>query len=714
MQTIRKIGDGFLFGGIIFLLFLLVFQNRVFIPNWLQVIGRMHPMLLHFPIVLLLLSFLTAWLPLKDKNNEGLMLLRLIAALSAVITAIMGLLLSFTEGMSGSTLQWHKWTGVSIALLGFVFYTFPQLFSNRKVFEKCYTLFAAMIIILAGHFGADLTHGENYLVAPVTAEEKLVPVDEAIIFKDVIKPILDKKCASCHGEGSMKGGLILQDTADLLRGGKTGPLFIAGDPDKSLIIHRLLLPEDEKKHMPPITKPALAKDEIALIHAWIKAGAVMNTKLISLPAKDSFRILASRFLAPSDQPLDQPVYDFPAADEKKIAALNNNYRVIEQQGFNSPTLAVHFYGRYAYDKKSMEELLPIKQQIIELSLAKMPVKDEEMQVVKQMVNLQKLNLNYTDITSKALDQLQTLKKLNELTLAGTSISVQSLQQLMSSLPQLASVVIWDTKMDSTQIVSLQNKFKKIHIETGYKDDGQTMIALSAPMIKKPSSVFDNEIAIELKHPFRGVEIRYTLDGSEPDSINGAVYKEPLQLDSSAFLIAKAYKQGWYGSNEVKAFYAKRGFKPDSIQLNTEPNPRYNAKATILSDDDLGDVNFGNGQWMGYHKDDASYTLYFNEPKNVKQVLVGSLTSTGAYIFPPVEVEVYGGKEKGDMKLLGKIKPKTPQKGEEPSLNPYKISFASTEVKCLKVIAKPLTVLPSWLHPPKGERPWVFVSEIVVN
>src|SRR5689334_1796419 len=124
MQTIRKIGDGVLFGSVIFFLFLLVFQHRINIPAWLQVGGRMHPMFVHFPIVLLLISFITVWIPLKEKNNDWLMMLSLVAALSAVITAIMGLLLSLTDGRSGKVLEWHKWAGVSIAILGFVFYTF--------------------------------------------------------------------------------------------------------------------------------------------------------------------------------------------------------------------------------------------------------------------------------------------------------------------------------------------------------------------------------------------------------------------------------------------------------------------------------------------------------------------------------------------------------------------------------------------------------------
>src|SRR5690348_5288441 len=112
MKNMRKIGEGFLLAFIIFLLFILFFENRVQILAWLKVAGRMHPMFLHFPIVLLIVFFLTLWLPLKEENEGWIKMLGLFAALSAAVTAIMGLLLSLEQGQSGYTFEWHKWGGI--------------------------------------------------------------------------------------------------------------------------------------------------------------------------------------------------------------------------------------------------------------------------------------------------------------------------------------------------------------------------------------------------------------------------------------------------------------------------------------------------------------------------------------------------------------------------------------------------------------------------
>jgi uncharacterized membrane protein len=671
----------------------------------------MHPMFLHFPIVLLLLSFFTFWLPEKIQNKEWFNILRLVASLSAVVTAIMGIILSLEDGRSGNVLQWHKWTGVSIALLSFLFYSFHNFFSH-KLIGRPFTIIASFCIIIAGHFGASLTHGENYLLAPVSTEEKkIVSIDKAMVYPDVIKPVFEQKCFSCHGAGSIKGGLALDDSSAIMYGGKTGPLFVAGSPDSSLLIHRILLPASDKKHMPPVSKPALADDEIALLKAWIKSGGLMNKKIIELPEHDTFRMVAAKFLGPSEKELQQTAYDFPAADEKKISALNNNYRVIEPQGKGSPALSVHFYGKNAYSKKSLEELLPLKQQIIQLSLARMPVKDDDLAIVKQMTNLRVLNLNYTDVTSKGLEQLRGLNKLQEVALSGTAIDRQALEKI-AALPALKSVYIWNTGIDSTQILSVHNKFKNVSFETGFADDG-TMLPLTPPMIQNVTGMFERDTQVVIKHPFKGADIRYTLDGTEPDSVKSPLYKDSIPLTTTTRLIARAFKKGWYGSPPAEAIYIKKGIKPDSIILETQPDPKFKGTGKLLSDGDIGDMNFGNGQWLGYRKSKASFIIYFKQARPVREILVSLLKSTGQYVFPPSVLEVWGGSEKNRLKLLGKLKPSMPSKDDPATLMPLQIKFPEATVNYLKIIAEPLPKLPAWSKE-KKEAPWILMSEVVVN
>ncbi|MBK9490155.1 MAG: hypothetical protein IPO07_16320 [Haliscomenobacter sp.] len=102
------------------------------IPSWLQVVGRMHPLLLHFPIVLLVIAAVWA-LFLRQKKHQGgigknrnrrldLLLLRPLRGFSA----LMGLFLSQEEGYNAEAIAWHKWTGVVVSLAAFGWFTFKN------------------------------------------------------------------------------------------------------------------------------------------------------------------------------------------------------------------------------------------------------------------------------------------------------------------------------------------------------------------------------------------------------------------------------------------------------------------------------------------------------------------------------------------------------------------------------------------------------------
>src|SRR3546814_6491862 len=56
MKLLKNITLNLILGLNVFILFFLLAEGRIVIPPALQVLGRMHPLLLHFPIVLLFLA----------------------------------------------------------------------------------------------------------------------------------------------------------------------------------------------------------------------------------------------------------------------------------------------------------------------------------------------------------------------------------------------------------------------------------------------------------------------------------------------------------------------------------------------------------------------------------------------------------------------------------------------------------------------------------
>jgi len=82
--------------------------------------------------------------------------------------------------------------------------------------------------------------------------------------------VFNKSCIGCHGAGKAKGGIHLTDQAAILKGGKEGPVVVAGDPAGSLLM-KAMKSEPGAKPMPPSGK--LADDEVKKVEDWIKGGA---------------------------------------------------------------------------------------------------------------------------------------------------------------------------------------------------------------------------------------------------------------------------------------------------------------------------------------------------------------------------------------------------------------------------------------------------------
>ena len=93
----------------------------------------------------------------------------------------------------------------------------------------------------------------------------------------------------------------------------------------------------------------------------------------------------------------------------------------------------------------------------------------------------------------------------------------------------------------------------------------------------------------------------------------------------------------------------------------------------------------------------------------KFLLLTSLVDVGAYIMPPAEIQVWGGTG-SNMSLLGKLTPKQPSKDTMAYQASYTIPLKPAMVKNMKVVVRPIPVLPRW-HPGKGDKSWIFFDEM---
>jgi hypothetical protein len=642
--------------------------------------------------------------------------LLLIGALFAAVTVIMGLFLSREEGYAGEILLYHKWTGAGIFFLSSIIYWVRNAGWYKTVSARAVALVTVVALILTGHYGAALTHGSDFIWEPVLNQKQMaaVPVEQAVVYNDVIRPILEQKCTSCHNPDKLKGELVLTDPASILKGGKSGKLLVPGNPGMSLLLQRVHLPIAEKKHMPPSGKAQLTLQEISLLTLWVKQKADFKKKVIDFPATDSLRLLATSYLQPANEEVE---YDFPAADEDKVKALNTDYRTILPLARESPALAVNIYNAASYNVKQLDDLADIKKQVISLNLNKMPVKDADIKSITQFENLRKLDLNFTDVTAAGLKQLGSLKHLENLTLSGTKLDLNDFKGLIPGLKSVKTLAVWDTKLSAADVEQLQRANKGVDIIGGFKDDGKNPLKLNPPQVKNSSTIFTQSLAVDISHPIKGVDIRFTTDGTEPDSVKSPLFDKML-INNNMTIKAKAYKNGWYGSDLVTFEFFKSAFKPDSGTLLTPLNRVHQAEGVrTFFDQKLGAIGANNpawaNNWAGVRNNDMAFVSEFKKPVTISSLGLHYMVEEDTGIFPPELVEIWGGTTRDNMKLLAKFKAPMPVKGEKPSLKTIEGKFKPQTVSYIKIVAKPLEKIPEW-HRNKEKRALLLVDEMFLN
>jgi uncharacterized membrane protein/mono/diheme cytochrome c family protein len=693
--------------------------DRLQVPGWLQVVGRMHPLVLHFPIVLLVLYIVWSVF-LQAKTRTGLTgpedeigkWLLLGSAFSSAITALMGFLLSKEQGYNQQALWWHKWGGVAISLFSFLWYAYRNSIHSRKYMPQLAAIISFILIVFTGHQGSNITHGENYLLAPVTPEKvkPVVAIEEAVVFNDMVKPILETKCMSCHSSKKAKGELIMETEALLLKGGKHGVLWTSGQPELSLLVQRIHLPEAEKKHMPPPGKPQLDDEESAILFQWIKSGANFKQKVNELPIADSLRMLANNLFGRSTE----EVYDFSAASDNEVEKLNNTNRLIHPIALASPALAVNFYNRQNYTTASLKDLLAIKTQVVSLDMAYMPLKEEDISTIAQFSNLRKINLNFSTVPGKSLVALNKLPFLKHLSLSGTTVGKKDIEPL-TDFPKLNSVYLWNAPVTAKEIGTIKKMNTKIQFETGFMND-TLVLKLNPPVLETEERIINGApLSLKLKHYIKGTTIRYTTDGSNPDSEHAAVYKNDIVLDKSAVFKARAFKPGWLGSDSIMATFYKNTFRADSIRSLTPLDSVYkgSAGAKTLINGEKGDFNFRNGKWLGFRRNKMEMVLHYAEPVTVSSVTLSGAVDIGGFIMPPATIEIWGGTNEKKLVRLAHITPEQPDTLRPSYMRSFDCNFTPARVSFIKVVAVPVAKLPAW-HPSKGQKGWLFTDEIFVN
>ena len=692
------------------LVLLAIYTETIISNDFLLWLGKLHPLILHFPIVIGIIIIIYLIFFQHKPLEENIEKLFLVAnGFITSVVALLGLFLSKQDAYTPTTLTLHKWGGISIALISWVI-IYSKNFSTS--YKKVIGLIYLLVLLFFTHQGALLTHGENALSLPqhtITKEETIKKVDSNLtVYDKAIAPLFEQKCISCHGPDKIKGQLQLQNPDLIKKGGKDGNILTGFHNGEALLLQRIHLPNLDEKHMPPDGKPQLTLEELTLLNKWVNAGGSFTKKISELAKTDSLAILALAYKPPSK---GKSGNSNTAPDLKEF---NSSYCTVNYLFNGADEIEVNFFQGSFYKRELLQQLLKLKDKIVHLNMQSMPLNKEDLAIIVQFTHLKKLNLNYTKLSLNDLQVLKNMNSLHYLSICGIEVNTNSLSTFLQNAP-FTELHIWTNHTSDHTFQSVMASYKKVKIVIGDNLDNE-IIKLTSPIIEQDSSIIVTSLDVGIKHFLKGTKVRYTTDGSDPDSLNSPVYSQKLHFTKNTVLKTKAFKPGWLSSDIVQKTFYKSEIHPDTIYFITHPDKKYpGSGAKTLIDYELGEQNFSNGKWIAYRDSSMKFIIGFKEAKLLHEAHFNAFIDNGAYIFPILSITIEGSNDGKQFKKLNET--------HFPSLEKTEVTRENKSFSCsipkqasykyYKFTLLNLKKLPKW-HPGKGTPAWIFVDELFLN
>lgn len=425
----------------------------------IYLVSRFHPLIVHVPIALLPLAGMFWMASRFDKFKhlevaiKPLLSIGLLAALGSVVS---GFALASVGEYDDSLLIKHQAFGIISTVVGLL--ALWALHQKRN--PKAIGILLGVLVIgisLTGHWGGLLTHGENWFGMNTSQQQtdalekiKSIPIDSgsrAVLYSDLVAPVLQARCVNCHNAQKQKGELRLDAAEKILAGGKHGNVLDAKHPEKSELLTRILKTIEEKGHMPPRQEAQLSNLEIELVKWWVMTGAsfdksvgelkppMLLTKLWRAKPTES---LADWLPEQSIEPISHAAFDSVEKYGFKVTpiAQQSNY------------LMVSTAGERTIPDRGWQHIANLKKHVVDFEASYIDLNATALASISALQELRRLKLNHTNLTDANLKQLTACLELRSLHVVNTPLTA-SCQTTLQEFKLLKEVFAFQTGLPAS-------------------------------------------------------------------------------------------------------------------------------------------------------------------------------------------------------------------------------------------------------------------------
>ena len=235
------------------------------------------------------------------------------------------------------------------------------------------------------------------------------------------------------------------------------------------------------------------------------------------------------------------------------------------------------------------------------------------------------------------------------------------------------------------------------------------IEMANPVITIDSILFRKTAFISIVKPKENAVIHYSL-GDKIVTIDSPISPDEMTITDNIDINFKAFHKEFRPSETI-SFSLRKLVSNNRFNLSEESSqaklPYRGLGYKNLTNGIKGKFDFkSNSEWLGFQQKEIEYVINFEEPMHCKKIILSTLEDHQSWIFIPKKIELIE-----NSKLIATQQFEGPKASKD-----AKFQFLSLTLN--KVISKVkvkiyMDQIPNW-HAGKGNTPWFFIDEIIVQ
>ncbi len=241
-------------------------------------------------------------------------------------------------------------------------------------------------------------------------------------------------------------------------------------------------------------------------------------------------------------------------------------------------------------------------------------------------------------------------------------------------------------------------------------DGMAMT--KDPVIVTVMDPETHRMQVVLHSEMEDVEIRYTMDGSEPCETS-KLYQKPFFIDSTTIIQTAIFRDDGCLCKAKKEIVFHRALGK-SVRYSQNFVKRYSGGGeTALTDGLLAPLQYLDSRWQGFQKNDMDVFVDLGDVQPVSEISVQFLQDVPRWIFLPLWVEFSLSEDGRRYESIARIPSPISTRETGPLIHNFATQMGDAQARYIRISARNRGVCPPW-HRGAGGDALLFADEVIVR